>query len=233
VPAPTLIASIQIDSPWAQTINIAAGVATKNLAGTLSTQAGDLIVALQASADSANAGTLTTSDGTNSYTQRTNLQNASHCSVAIATASDSAGGTRTITQTRSFSATQNYVGGIAFQFRAHGGVGNVLAAADGVQTGNLTCSDNSAILVIALDWNATTGSRSWASINGSAPTQTAGVDGDGATWSVAVAYFADVGSAGSKTITLSSPTFGAPTFAAIEILAGADTAKRLSLLGVG
>ena len=169
--APTLIASVQIDATWAQVSNITGGASTKNYASTLSTAADDLIVALQGAADSGPAQQLTTSDGANTYTQRTSIFNAAHCSLNIATATDTAGGTRTITLTRSdASSGDNNVGGAAFQFRGHGGVGNVLTPSDGVQTGNLTCSANSAILVLCLDWGATTGVRTWSTINDNAPT---------------------------------------------------------------
>ena len=238
--APTLISSIQIDSPWLQTNNLLTSALTKAYPGTLATSSGDLIVVLQGAANANDAFEITASDGVNTYTQRTNIETANHCSVNIATAPDSSGGTRTITLTRETSNgnTSTCVGGIAFQFRNHGGVGNVFTAADGIQTGNLTCSANSAICVICLDWNATTGTRTWATINGNSPTLTFGVNGDAASWAVAGAYWADVGSAGSKTITLSSPTYGVATFAAIEILAGAGGSSigpgsRISLLGVG
>lgn len=220
--APTLIASVQIDSPWAQTYNIGSGVATKNYPSTLTTAVGDLIVAVQGADDASGSGALTASDGVNSYTQRAERSTTNHCCVSIHSASDGAGGTRTLTLTRAVAAANNNVGGIALQFRDHGGVGNVVAAADGIQTANLTCSANSAILVICLDWNATTGSRTWATINGNSPTATYGVDGNGANWAAAGAYWADVGGAGSKTITLTAPTFGAASFAAIEILGGAS-----------
>lgn len=221
--APTLIAAVEIDSPWAQaSANIGTGVGAKAYATTLTTAAGDLIVALQGGEASADLGVLSTSDGVNTYTQRAQRNTTNFCTLNIASATDSAGGTRTVSLNRSVTTTAKRCGGIAFQFRGHGGVGNVVAATDSIQTANLTCSANSAILVICLDWNATSGTRTWANIDGSGPTQTAGVSGDGATWAAAVAYFADVGAAGSKTITLTAPTFGAATFAAIEILGAAS-----------
>lgn len=222
MPAPTLIATAQIGSPWSQVTNIGIGVATLNYASALSTAANDLIVSLQGASDGSNSGQLTTTTTGLVYTQRTNLQNGSHCGINIATAPDGSGGTRTVVFNRASTASTAEVGGIAFQFRTHGGVGNVFTATDNVQTGNLTCGANSAVLVIITDWNAITGAQTWATINGSAPTSTFGVVGDASTWGVAGAYFADVGSAGSKTITLSTPNMTAETFGAIEILAGAD-----------
>lgn len=222
--APTLINTVQINSPWAQTLNMGVGVATLNYSAALTTSAGDLIVSMQGSGDGL-SGHLTTTDGTNSYTQQTHSETATtHGSLNIATATDGAGGSRTLTLNRASTSTALPGGGVAFQFRNHGGVGNVLAATDDVQTGNLTCSANSAVVALCVSWGAETGSRSWANINGSAPTSTGGVDGDGATWGVAWAYYADVGSAGSKTITLSTPNYSGETFAAIEILAGGSSA---------
>lgn len=215
----TLVATVQIDSPWAQTGNITNGVATKAYPSAFTLASGDLIVALQGGVDSTNVGTLSASGSvTGAYTNRTNLQSGSHCSIQIASVAVGSTGSETTTLTRTVSSSISEVGGAAFQFRNHGGIGNVFAATDGVQTGNLPCSANSSILVLCLDWNATAGARTWANINGSAPTSTGGVDGDVSTWAVAWAYYADVGAAGSKTITLSTPTFGAATFAAIEII---------------
>lgn len=220
--APTLITTIQIDNPWAQVSNIGAGVTTKVFPSSFTALLGDLFVNLQGGSDSAGDGTLTCSGSLNgTYTNRTNLQNASHCSLQIASVS-SAAGTETTTLVRSGTGAATEVGGACFQFRGHGGIGNVLTAADGTQTGNLTCSANSAILALMLDWNATAGARSWANIDGVGPTSTGGVTGDTLTWAVAWAYYADVGAAGSKAITLSTPTYGAATRAAIEILAGPD-----------
>lgn len=225
--APTLIATSQIDSPWAQTANIVSPNATKAYPSSLTTLAGDLIVALQGAADATNNGTLSCSGSLNgAYTNRANAQNASHCSVQIASVASGAG-TETVTLTRSVTSSNSEVGGAAFQFRNHGGIGNVFTATDNVQTGNLTCSANSAILVLILDWNAVSGAQTWATINGASPTSTGGVTGDGSTWAVAWAYFADVGAAGSKTITLSTPNFGAETFAAIEIKGSADAADTV------
>jgi hypothetical protein len=227
MPTPTLVTAVQIDSPWAQVFNIDLGVATKNYASTLSTQSGDLIVAAQGTANANSSGILTTTTTGLTYTQRTASDDTNYCSLNIATAPDGAGGTRTIVLNRVTTTTTLDVGGVALQFRGHGGVGNVLTYALGVQTGNLTCSANSAVVVICLDWNATAGTRTWATVNGQNPTATYGVDGDASTWAAAVAYFADVGAAGSKTLTLSSPTFSKATFAAIEILAESDAAPRI------
>ena len=231
MPAPSLITSVQISSPWSQAPNVGIGVSTINYASTVTTTAGDLLVGLQGGADSAITGAITLTDGVNTYNPRTSSATASHCSIYIGTATDGAGGTRTLTWNRTSSSVAIQAGGIVFQFRDHGGVGNVFTATDGVQTGNLTCSANSAILVICTDWNAVNGSRTWATINGASPTIVAGVDGDLSTWAAAVAYFADVGSAGSKSITLTAPTFTAASFAAIEILAGAGGGGGNTLMG--
>jgi hypothetical protein len=227
MPAPTLVTTCQI--VWGQTANILIGNATLNYSATVATQAGDLIVGLQGSEDQATSGTITLTDGTNSYTSRTQEANGSHCGLNISSATDTAGsGSRQLTFNRSLSATDKRVGGWGLIFRNHGGVGNVIVCTDGVQTGNLTCSANSSVAVICLDWGAVAGARTWATINGNAPTQTNGVDGDASHWAAALAYWANVGASGSKTITLSTPTYGTPNFAAIEILGTAGTSNAIA-----
>jgi hypothetical protein len=234
VAAPTLIATIQISSPWATTDNIANGVATKAYTGTLSTQAGDLIVVLQGSENAQNTAELTVSDGANSYTQEFNIETDNYCSLNIATAEDSSGGTRSLTLARASTSGAICLGGIAFQFRDHGGVGNS-SGGDTNQTVGLECSPNSALIALCLDFGATTGTRAWDTINGNAPTSTFGCDGDSTNWAAAGAYWADVGGTGTKDAILNSPTFSVPTIAVIEILGsgGGPNYPRMSLLGVG
>lgn len=217
--APTLVNSVEISTPWALAPNVTAGVLTKDYAAALTVAAGDLIVALQGMATDNQAGTSISLSGSlnGAYTQQTTLISANQCPISIESKS-SAAGTETLTFARQSGTLSGEAGGAAFQFRDHGGVGNVFAATLGVQSGSLSCSANSALLVLVLDWNATTGTRTWANIDGAAPTATGGVAGDGATWAAAWAYYADVGAAGSKTFTLTAPTFGAPVIAAIEVL---------------
>jgi hypothetical protein len=227
MPAPTLVTTCQI--VWGQTQNILAGNATLAYGTTVATQAGDLIVGLQGGEDFAALGSLTITDGSNSYAVRAQETVGSHCALNISSATDGAGsGSRQLTLNRSVSTNAERCGGWGLIFRNHGGVGNVIVCTDGVQTGNLTCSANSSIAVICLDWGAKDTARSWATINGNSPTQTNGVDGDLVHWAAALAYWADVGSAGTKTITLSTPTYVTPNFAAIEILAGAGSTNAIA-----
>ena len=108
----------------------------------------------------------------------------------------------------------------ALQFRGSDGVGasskaNVSGAAP---TLNITTTqDNSAIVVLVTDWNATDGTtRTWRSVNGSAATELSYFR-DSATWTIYVGYHPDAGTAGSKTVGLSLPTNQKYSIIAVEI----------------
>jgi len=109
------------------------------------------------------------------------------------------------------------IGLVLSAWRGSDGIGaNVLSAA--AQSGAITTTqDNSAIELIIVDWAATdVTSRTWPNVNGAQPTEvTVGTDGGVYTW--AVAYYADAGAAGSKTVGLSTPTLGTPDIIAVEI----------------
>jgi hypothetical protein len=230
MPAPTLVASVQINTPWDQSKAWLLGLSVRQFASALTTQTGDLIVAVTGAEagdlfPTANAGTGNVSDGTNTYTERgTREDSNNYCGLYIGTYAETAGASRTPQLNRTVPVSlDTSAGGWALQFRNHGGVGNVVGAKIYTQTQAITCSANSALVAIAADWNAVAGAQSWATINGSAPTATAGVTGDTSTWGAAAAYWADVGAAGSKTVTLSTPTMGKPDMMIIEILAGITT----------
>ena len=70
-----------------------------------------------------------------------------------------------------------------------------------------------------MDYGAEDGtSRAWRTVNGSAPVETAYFL-NALNYTVYVAYYANVGTAGAKTVGLSTPTGQQYTIAAIEVLA--------------
>jgi len=221
---PTLVANVHTEAqvdPWSST-NFGTNATVKTATAALSTQTGDLILVAAGMADAKTGGTWNASDGATTYTTDTSDQTASHCPILLAHYTETAGASRTPQVNRGASQGAVEVGLLALQFRNHGGIGNIATATLGVQTINLTCSDHSSVVVLCLDWNAVSGTRTWATVNGAAPTLTFGYAGDGTTWAAAGAYFADVGMAGTKTLTLTAPAFTAATIAAIEIKANSS-----------
>lgn len=224
--SPSLIGSpIQINAPWTQSNNVGGADTTEPYPSAFTTLAGDLIVAIQGGATGLSGTLTTTDDEANGYTNHTFAAGSSRCDMNIASTSPAAG-TPALIWNRSATGNSDEAGGAAFLFRAHGGVGNVSPIANG-QSGSIDCGDNSGLIVFCTDWNATAGAHTWAQINGQDPTLTGGVVGDGATWAVAWAYYADVGAAGSKSFALSAPSFGAGRIGAIEIL-GVPASATLS-----
>ncbi|WP_193510497.1 hypothetical protein [Cryobacterium sp. BB736] len=102
-------------------------------------------------------------------------------------------------------------------FRGSAGFGvSGKANGSGAPSVALTCAANSAVVVVASDWNAIDGtSRVWRS----------GVEStyfrDAARYTVYAGVVSDVGTAGSKTVGLSAPSGQKFSVAAVEVLAGA------------
>jgi hypothetical protein len=81
-----------------------------------------------------------------------------------------------------------------------------------------TSAANSGILMIIVDWSATAGSPTWRQVNGQNPTVIVnGAGTAGSTYVVWVAFYADAGAAGAKTVGMTSPSTMTPTHIALEI----------------
>lgn len=110
-------------------------------------------------------------------------------------------------------------GGNVIRFSGSSGVGasNVATGASGSPSVSLTTTQaNSAIVVIASDWNAVAGTQTFTTAAGT-PTALTGYPGDGAHYGVAIAYYADVGAIGAKTVGMSAPTGQKWSIIAIEV----------------
>lgn len=117
-------------------------------------------------------------------------------------------------------------GHVAAQFSATAGVGNAASrtGVGGTPSGSITTlKPNSAVMVWMVDYAAVDySSRTWTAINGFTPASGAGEvayfrDSGGAVYTLAVAIYPDVGTAGAKTFGISSPTTGDWQWVAVEI----------------
>ena len=115
-------------------------------------------------------------------------------------------------------------GGNVLTFRASDGVGAVASTNNGTGSGApsldlTTTQDNSAIVMFVADWNAVSGaSRAYRSVNGATPVEvTYDNSGAGSSWVMYGAYYADAGTAGLKTVGLSTPSTMRYVILAIEV----------------
>lgn len=196
------------------------GTATK--VATVSVQPGDVVVnaagsengSWQPGAPSGGGLTWTNEAGPVGTTDQ---YGSTRMSSAVANATTSLGVSQSV--------TSGYWGHVAAAFRGSDGIGAVASNQNAGTAPSLsitTTQDNSAILVIIADWNATSGSNTWRQVNGSNPVELGDYPGDGARWGAHIAYYADAGTAGSKTVGMTAPTPQKPSVIAIEILGTAS-----------
>jgi hypothetical protein len=132
--------------------------------------------------------------------------------------------TRSETLTATFTNTGSilFFGGDAVRFSGSSGVGASAKAngSTGFPAVSLTTTRaNSAIAVIAADYNAVSGTQTFTSNGGAGPpVPLSVVPGDGKTYGVAVGYYPDAGPAGPKTIGISAPPGQAWSIIAVEVL---------------
>lgn len=121
-----------------------------------------------------------------------------------------------------------FYGVACVQFRNSNGIGastSFGSAVNATGTANITTTqDNSAVIVLITDWNASDGSsRTWATVNSITPTSGNGFElhYERNTTNAAfyLAYYPDVGTAGSKTVGITAPTSSTlrPALAAVEV----------------
>jgi hypothetical protein len=113
-------------------------------------------------------------------------------------------------------------GGDAVRFSGSSGIGASAKAngSTGFPAVSLTTTRaNSAIAVIAADYNAVAGAQTFTNNGGAGtPVPLAAVPGDGKTYGVAVGYYPDAGAVGAKTVGLSAPPGQAWAIIAVEVL---------------
>lgn len=138
-----------------------------------------------------------------------------------------------------------WFGGNCLTFRDSDGVGATTKtnATTAAPTLNVTTTqDNSALVVVVGDWNATDGaSRAWRAINSITPTAANGYERsyhrDSSNYGAYGAYYPDAGSIAVKAVGLTAPTMKY-SIATVEVkgTAGtppADVVHAFSLMGVG
>ena len=142
---------------------------------------------------------------------------------------------QTISATFSAGGSGQWYGLAAYVFSGSDGVGASArtAATGGAASLAITTSfDNSALVVVCADWSAADGtSRVWRTVNGYTPTVGNGQEKayfrDSAHYAAYSAYYPDAGTAGSKTVGLSTPSGGDFELAAVEIRGSAGGAAPI------
>lgn len=192
----------------------------KTAMSAVSINSGDVLIGV--AANEADVLSTFTENGSASWvTQQQNTTTA--YSATIGTAYVCTGNeTLTVTITN----TSGFFGGNVVRFSGTEGVGdsNIAQGDDTVSPGtNLpsvtfsTTQDNSAIVVICSDWAAVNVGQTFTNNFGGTATNLTDYQGDGSHYGVAICYFPDAGSAGSKTIGMSAPTGQKWTIVAIEV----------------
>lgn len=190
---------------------------------------GDLLVEVSATADTAATPGVPTGGTGVTWTAAQFSNTASKCSIRSQTSTGAAAQTFTLSQAYTGSGPVN--GATCLRFSGSDGVG-ASNKAEGSGTGpavDLTTeADNSAVVVIASDWAAGNGARTWRTVNGYTPAAGNGeytyayVSGQ---YTVYVAVYPDVGAAGTNSYGLSAPTQNW-TIHAIEVLGDAGGVAR-------
>ena len=151
-----------------------------------------------------------TENGSASLANSTENSSVLYSPVSAATYTASASENITITAVKGTNAaTGGYFGANVARFSGSSGVGAIqTGSGSGSPSISITTTQaNSAIVVIFADWNATTGTQTFTSNGGAgSPASLTGYAGDGVHYGVAIAYYANAGTAGSKTVGMSAPT---------------------------
>jgi hypothetical protein len=196
------------------------GVLSKATAS-ISVTAGDILVAKAAMESGWNTGSaadvnITVSDSAgNTWTRKQELAHTGASAddtvsyVTAWTAVAAATGSTTVTFAQAGATnTAKHFGGEVDVWRGSDGVGATNVANNGTGSGApsvgiTTTQDNSALSVIDVDWNATTGTDTWTTTAGT-PINRSDFS-DGASYGAHTATYADVGATGSKTVGMSAP----------------------------
>lgn len=202
---------------------------SKTAMSAVSINSDDVIVLVSASENYLGL-TSETENGAGSFTNQEVFNTSNYCYTRASTYIAPANETITINVTKTGAIA--YFGGNAVRFSGSSGIGatEINNGASGTPSVSITTTQaNSAIVVIASDWNASTGSQTFTSSGGAgSPSDLTGFPGDNSHYGVAVAYYADAGSAGSKTVGMSAPTNQKWAIIAIEVKGTAGGAATVS-----
>ena len=219
--APTYVATTISDSPvtWATYSET-----NTRTTPSYSPAANTILVGGGATSDSASY-PITSISGGPIWTQQYLDNTASKCAVALYTAT-AAGGAITSLLTDS---AGGYAGLAVLQFTGSDGIGakNTAKGTSGYPSVSLTTTqDNSAVIVYNNDWNAVDGaSRAWRT--GAGSLTESNYFRDSAHYTVYIAYYADAGATGTKTVGLSAPSGQKYGIVALEIKGTAGSAPLL------
>ena len=196
----------------------------KTAMSAVSINSGDVLIGVGAHENEQGTALSITENGGASWVAAQALSQTNYCETRgwsyTATASESL----TVTFTKSLV----YFGGNIVRFSGTDGVGAsaVNNGASGTPSVSITTTQaNSAIVVIATDWNASTGSQTFTSSGGAgSPTALTGYVGDNNHYGVAIAYYADAGAVEKKTVGMSAPTNQKWSIIAVEVKGTAASA---------
>lgn len=215
--APTLINTYSSD--------YAPNTSTKTVSVT--TQAGDTVIIAGAIENGTSSFSTPSGNGITFTRKRLDTDSSAGTSVsAIWSGVDSTGGSNWTLSVSATGSAQAF-GFTCYVFRNSNGLGvsngaNVIS--NGIATISLTCSANSAVVVMDADWNGSSSgvpAHTWATVNGITPTSG---NGEIATYAssnyiVYTGYYRDTGSGGAANFGLSSPS-QRYSISALEVLGG-------------
>jgi hypothetical protein len=203
VPAPTFVSS-SAGASWDTTT-------TPKTSGGLTTQSGDLVVSVLADEnDNGTENYAWSSSVAETWTEHAESTGATNGAGFLQSARaqcSSAWSSGTVSAARSAGGADKF-NHVATVWRSHGGVGNIGNSAELSGTAPsysfTTAAADSALLVIAVDWNArAAGSRTYTQINGQNAVELAYFNNT-ANYTIYAFYFADVGAAGAKTVQINN-----------------------------
>lgn len=205
VTAPTFVAQ------YATAFNVS--TSPKTAMSAVSISSGDVIVIVGVIEDAKSTSGWSptySEDGSSAFANTIDNSTLDYSGVSSATYTATNNESITITAARGSSATTTlFFGANAVRFSGSSGIGNTATdSGSGSPSISITTTqNNSAIVVIFADWNATTGTQTFTSNGGAgSPTNLTGYAGDGSHYGAGIAYYADAGTAGSKTVGMSAPT---------------------------
>jgi hypothetical protein len=222
--APTPVATIPANAtPTANWTS--PGASSTRSTNSFSVTTGDILVFVSATEDGQHTIATPTGGGL-TWAQQAQLGTAAaNCRAAIYTTTATA--TTSITVSSTTGGTNHSWGFRIFQFRDSDGIGTVASSASGSTVAPsqaiTTTQDNSALVYVGADWTSSDGTtRTWRTINSVTPTSGNGLETDyyrdagGTIYAVYTGYWDDAGTAGAKTVGLTTPTQKA-TIVVLEI----------------
>lgn len=223
MPAPTFVQEAEVS--W-QTLD------REKTTGSFNVQAGDVLVAFAGMENGSDQGFSLPDGGSLTWTERTQHPSTLSFSMPVAaiwSAAVDSDKAMTVTLSRAGSGSSLHWGGNVLTFRDSDGIGAASAGDNGTSGGapslNITTTrDNSAIVMLVVDWNAVSGaSRTYRQVNGQDPVEvTFDNTGADATYVMYGAYYADAGPAGLKTVGLTTPSNQRYVIVAVEVLGVED-----------